>query len=62
LLLIYFIDKNSKPVKDDENSHREPLYSGIDIDKHRSPISYSIIFPPDGLSKGVYIQNIHNEI
>jgi hypothetical protein len=58
LLLIYYIDKNSKPMKDDEKSHREPLYSNIDIDKHRSPVSYSIIFPPDGTSKGVYIQNI----
>ena len=58
LLLVYFIDKNSKPMKDDEKSHREPLYSGIDESKHRSPVSYSIIFPPDGTSKGVYIQNI----
>ena len=58
LLLIYYIDKNSKPMKDDEKSHREPLYSNIDIDKHRNPVSYSIIFPPDGTSKGVYIQNI----
>ena len=58
LLLIYFIDKNSKPMKDDEKSHREPLYSGIDSNKHRNPVSYSIIFPPDGTSKGVYIQNI----
>jgi hypothetical protein len=58
LLLLYFIDKNSKPMKDDEKSHREPLYSGIDANKHRSPVSYSIIFPPDGTSKGVYIQNI----
>jgi hypothetical protein len=58
LLLIYYIDKHSKPMKDDEKSHREPLYSNIDIDKHRNPVSYSIIFPPDGTSKGVYIQNI----
>jgi hypothetical protein len=58
LLLIYFINKDSKPMQEDEKSHREPLYLGIDNQKQRNPVSYSVIFPPNGNAKGVYIQNI----
>jgi hypothetical protein len=59
LLLIYFIDKNSKP-REENSSTRLPLYDGIELSKIRNPVSYSIIFPKNEVSKsGTYIQKIN---
>jgi hypothetical protein len=58
LLLLYFISRNSKPVKDNEKSPRENLYKNIDLSLHRDPVSYSIIFPSDNEGKGIYKQKI----
>lgn len=58
LLLLYFISRNSKPLKDNENSSRENLYKDINLSKHRDPVSYSIIFPSDNEGKGIYKQII----
>jgi hypothetical protein len=58
LLLLYFISRNSKPLKDIEKSSRENLYKDIDLSKHRDPVSYSIIFPSDNEGKGIYKQII----
>ena len=58
LLLLYFISRTSKPLKDIEKSSRENLYKDIDISRHRDPVSYSIIFPSDNEGKGIYKQII----
>jgi len=59
LLLIYFIDKDSKP-KQENSTTRVPLYDGIKSSKIRNPVSYSIIFPKNEISKsGTYIQKIN---
>lgn len=58
LLLLYFISRNSKPLKDNEKSSRENLYKDIDLSKHRDPVSYSIIFPSDNEGQGIYKQII----
>jgi hypothetical protein len=58
LLLLYFISKNSKPLRDNEKSSREILYKDIAANKHRDPVSYSIIFPSDNEGKGIYKQII----
>jgi len=58
LLLIYAVSRNSKPLQEREKSSRESLYKNIDLSKHRDPISYSIIFPPDNDGKGIYRQEI----
>lgn len=55
LLLIYCISKNSKPNTADSAS-REELYKNVPKSKHRNPIAYSVIFPPDSESKSVYKQ------
>jgi hypothetical protein len=57
-LLLYFISKNSKPQIEKAEPSREDLYLGIAEDKHRDPVSYSIIFPPDNEAPGVFKQNI----
>jgi len=53
LLLIYCISRKSKPQNTDTKT-RVALYSKIDKSKHRNPVSYSIIFPPDGTTKSEY--------
>jgi hypothetical protein len=59
ILLLYFVSRNSKPMYDnEEKSLREDLYKDINLNKHRDPVSYSIIFPSDNDGKGIYIQNI----
>ena len=59
ILLLYFVSRNSKPMYDnEEKSLREDLYKDIKLNKHRDPVSYSIIFPSDNDGKGIYIQNI----
>ena len=58
LLLLYFVSKNSKPLRDNEKSSREILYKNIEANKHRDPVSYSIIFPSDKEGKGIYKQII----
>lgn len=58
ILLLYYISRNSKPMHDNEKSSREFLYHDIEINKHRDPVSYSIIFPSDNDGQGVFIQNI----
>jgi hypothetical protein len=59
LLLIYFIDKDSKP-RQENSSTRVPLYDGIKTSKIRNPVSYSIIFPKNEVSNsGTYIQKIN---
>ena len=58
LLLLYFVSRNSKPLKDNEKSPRESLYKDIEISKYRDPVSYSIIFPSDNDGKGIYKQVI----
>jgi hypothetical protein len=58
LLLLYFISRNSKPQIDKPEPTREDLYLGITANKHRDPVSYSIIFPPDNEAPGVYKQII----
>jgi hypothetical protein len=58
LLLLYFISRNSKSLIEKKDPSREDLYFGIPKDKHRDPLAYSIIFPSDNMSPGVYIQNI----
>jgi hypothetical protein len=57
LLLLYFINKNSKPQTKNE-SWREPLYEGIDEALKRNPVSYSIIFPSENGAPGVFKQTI----
>ncbi len=57
LLLLYFINKNSKPQTQNE-SWREPLYEGIDEAFKRNPVSYSIIFPSENGAPGVFKQTI----
>ena len=57
-MLLYFISRNSKPQNDNEKSSRESLYKDIEANKHRDPISYSIIFPSDKDGKGIYKQVI----
>ena len=55
LLLLYLIDRNSKP-QDRETITRKPLYEGLpDADK-RDPVSYSVIFPPNDGGRGFYRQ------
>jgi len=56
LLLLYFISRNSRPMFIRENSSREELYKGLPDEIRRDPVSYSIIFPPDGEARGVFIQ------
>jgi hypothetical protein len=56
LLLLYFISRNSRPMVIREKSTREELYQGLPDEMRRDPVSYSIIFPPDGETKGVHIQ------
>lgn len=58
LLLVYFVSRNSKPLKNNEKSSRESLYKDIDLSKHRDPVSYSIIFPSDNEGRGIYKQPI----
>lgn len=58
LILIYIVSRNSKPMLDFEKSSRESLYNGIEVSKHRDPVSYSIIFPPDKEGKGIFKQII----
>jgi hypothetical protein len=58
LLLLYFISRYSKPQHDKAEPSREDLYLGIATDKHRDPVSYSIIFPPDNEAPGVFKQII----
>jgi hypothetical protein len=58
LLLIYFISRNSEPMLSNEKSSRENLYKDIESNKHRDPVSYSIIFPSDKDGKGIYKQLI----
>jgi hypothetical protein len=58
LLLIYFISRSSKPQLEQPEPSREALYLRISADKHREPVSYSIIFPTDNDAPGRFIQNI----
>jgi hypothetical protein len=58
LLLLYFISRNSKPQIEKSEPSREDLYLNITTEKHRDPISYSIIFPSDNEATGVFKQNI----
>jgi hypothetical protein len=58
LLLLYFISRNSKPQVDKLEPSREELYLGIQTEKQRDPVSYSIIFPSDNEAPGVFKQNI----
>lgn len=57
LLLLYFISRNSMP-RERESITREALYLGISKEKHRDPVSYSIIFPSDNEGSGIYIQKV----
>ena len=54
LLLLYFIDKDSKP----KSGTWEELYKNISIRKKRNPVSYALIFPNIKEAPGVYKQNI----
>ena len=54
LLLLYFIDKDSKP----KSGTWEELNKNISIRKKRNPVSYALIFPNIKEAPGVYKQNI----
>jgi hypothetical protein len=58
LLLIYFVNRRSKPMQDRERSSRQSLYHGIPVSHRRDPVSFAIIFPGDSKTGGRFIQPI----